>query len=233
MIKWSIEYVNEIGTRPPKRRVYDQLADVPKAIASGPRLELLDLLAQNEKSVDTLARQAGLSVANASRHLQILQRAGLAAVRREGRHARYRIAGDDVLRLIHAVRAVAEARSAEMDRVLGELHAGDAEPVGLDELRERLAAGDALLLDVRPADEYAAGHLPGARSLPIDELEARLAELPEGTAVVAYCRGPYCVFADRAVEALRARGVDARRLREGVPEWRAAGLAVAAGTDRG
>jgi rhodanese-related sulfurtransferase/DNA-binding transcriptional ArsR family regulator len=225
--------VNEVEPRPPKRRVYDQLAQVPKAIASGPRLELLDLLAQSEKSVDTLARQAGLSVANASRHLQILQRAGLAAVRREGRHAWYRIAGDDVQRLVQAVRAVAEARSAEMDRALGELHAGDAEPVGLSELRERLAAGDALLLDVRPADEYAAGHLPGARSLPIDELEARLSELPEGAAVVAYCRGPYCVFADRAVELLRAHGVDALRLQGGVPEWRAAGHAVATGTDGG
>jgi len=225
--------VNEIDPRLPKRRVYDQLAQIPKAIASGPRLELLDLLAQSEKSVDTLARQAGLSVANASRHLQVLQRAGLAAVRREGRHAWYRIAGDDVQRLVQAVRTVAEARSAEMERALGELHAGDAEPVGLAELRERLAAGDAWLLDVRPADEYVAGHIPGARSLPIDELEARLAELPEDAAVVAYCRGPYCVFADRAVEALRARGVDARRLRDGVPEWRAAHLAVASGAERG
>lgn len=225
--------MNELQPHSPKRRVYDQLAQVPKAIASGARLELLDLLAQSEKSVDTLARQAGLSVANASRHLQILQRAGLAAVRREGRRAWYRIAGDDAQRLVQAVRAVAEARSAEMERALRELHTGDAEPVGLSELRERLAGGDALLLDVRPADEYAAGHLPGARSLPIDELEARLVELPEGAAVVAYCRGPYCVFADRAVELMRARGVDALRLQGGVPEWRAAGHAVATGTDGG
>ncbi len=218
--------MNEIEPSSPKRAVYERLAQVPQALASGPRLELLDLLAQGEKTVATLATQADLSVANASQHLQVLRRAGLAAVRRDGRQAFYRAAGDDVLRLVQAVRAVGETRLAEMDRLLDDLHAGSGEPVTTAKLRERLASGETILLDVRPTDEYRAGHLPGAWSIPIDELEARLEELPSDVDVVAYCRGPYCALSDRAVKLLTLRGRTARRLREGVPDWRSQGLPV-------
>jgi len=218
--------MNEPEPSSPKRAVYERLSQVPRALSSGPRLELLDLLAQGEKTVATLARQADLSVANASQHLQILRRAGLAEVRRDGRQAFYRAAGDDVQRLVQAVRAVGETRLAEMDRLLDALHAGSGEAVTTLELRERLATGEAILLDVRPADEYGAGHLPGARSIPIDQLETRLQELPAGVDVVAYCRGPYCALSDRAVKLLTERGRIARRLREGVPDWRAQGLPV-------
>ncbi|MDZ7706640.1 MAG: metalloregulator ArsR/SmtB family transcription factor [Trueperaceae bacterium] len=210
----------------PKQAVYERLAQVPQALSSGPRLELLDLLAQGEKTVATLARQADLSVANASQHLQVLRRAGLAAVRRDGRQAFYSLAGDDVQRLVQAVRAVGETRLAEMDRLLDALHAGSGEPVTTAELRERLSAGDTILLDVRPADEYGAGHLPGAWSIPIGELEARLEELPPDVDVVAYCRGPYCALSDRAVQLLTHSGRTARRLREGVADWRSEGLPV-------
>lgn len=210
----------------PKRAVYERLAQVPQALSSGARLELLDLLAQGEKTVATLARQANLSVANASQHLQVLRRAGLAVVRRDGRQAFYRAAGDDVQRLVQAVRVVGEAGLAEMDRLLDALHAGSGEPVTSAELRERLATGETILLDVRPADEYGACHLPGALSIPIDELPARLEELPPDVDVVAYCRGPYCAFSDRAVTLLTHGGWTARRLREGVPDWRAQGFQV-------
>lgn len=218
--------MNDSQRSSPKRAVYERLAQVPQALASGPRLELLDLLSQGEKTVATLARQADLSVANASRHLQVLHRAGLAMVRRDGRQAFYRSAGEDVQLLVRAIRAVGEARLAEMDRLLDELHAGSGEGVTTLELRDRLATGEAILLDVRPTDEYGAGHLPGARSIPIDQLEARLQELPAGVDVVAYCRGPYCALSDRAVKLLTQRGRTARRLRDGVPEWRAQGLPV-------
>jgi len=218
--------MNDSEPSSPKRAVYERLAQVPQALSSGPRLELLDLLAQGEKTVASLARQADLSVANASQHLQVLRRAGLATVRRDGRQAFYRAAGDDVQRLVQAVRAVGETRLAEMDRLLDALHAGSGEPVTTVELRERLATGETILLDVRPADEYRAGHLPGARSIPIDELEARLEELPSDAQVVAYCRGPYCALSDRAVKLLTQRGRTAQRLREGVPDWRSEGLPV-------
>ena len=218
--------MNEPETSSPKRAVYERLAQVPQALSSGPRLELLDLLAQGEKTVATLARQADLAVANASQHLQVLRRAGLATVRRDGRQAFYSAAGDDVQRLVQAVRAVGETRLAEMDRLLDALHAGSGEPVTTVELRERLATGETILLDVRPTDEYRAGHLPGALSIPIDELEARLEELPAGAQVVAYCRGPYCALSDRAVKLLTRRGRTAHRLREGVPDWRSEGLPV-------
>lgn len=218
--------MNETVPSSPKQALYERLAQVPQALSSGPRLELLDLLAQGEKTVATLAHQADLSVANASQHLQVLRRAGLAVVRREGRQAFYRSAGDDVQRLVQAVRAVGETRLAEMDRLLDELHAGSGEPVTTAELRERLATSETILLDVRPTDEYGAGHLPGARSIPIDELEVRLDELPPGVDVVAYCRGPYCALSDRAVKLLAHRGRTARRLSEGVPDWRSEGLPV-------
>ncbi len=218
---------------PTPKAVYRHLADVPKALANDRRLELLDLLAQGEMSVETLAAQADLGVANASQHLQVLRRAGLAVARRDGRHVRYRLAGDDVLRLVQAIRAVGEARLAGMERLLRELHDDQLEPLDLDALRERLGDGATIVLDVRPDDEYRAGHLPGARSIPVGELEARLVELPEDATVVAYCRGPYCKMSDRAVELLRAAGLRARRLGAGPPEWRAAGYALETGARDG
>ncbi len=218
--------MNESNRLSPKPAVYERLAQVPQALASGPRLELLDLLAQGEKTVATLARQADLGIANASQHLQVLRRAGLAEVRRDGRQAFYRSAGDDVQRLVQAVRAVGETRLAEMDRLLDALHAGSGEPVTTAELRERLATSETILLDVRPTDEYAAGHLPGALSIPIDELDARLEELPRDVDVVAYCRGPYCALSGSAVTLLMRRGRTARRLRQGVPDWRSEGHPV-------
>ncbi|MDZ7802079.1 MAG: metalloregulator ArsR/SmtB family transcription factor [Trueperaceae bacterium] len=211
---------------PLKRRIYERLAHVPKALASARRLELVDLLAQAEKSVETLARESGQSVANASQHLQQLRRAGLVEVRRDRTYGYYRLAGDDVLRLWQAVRALGEARLADMDRLLDELHPGGGEPAPLtmDELRDHLARGGTVLLDVRPSDEYHAGHIPGALSVPVDELPERIHELPDDAEVVAYCRGPYCVFSDEAVALLRAHGIPAARLQEGFPDWRAAGL---------
>ena len=214
-----------------KRQVYEQLALVPKALANARRLELIDLLAQAEKTVETLARESDQSIANASQHLQVLRRAGLVDVRRERSYAHYRLAGDDVHRLWQAVRTLGESRLADVDRLLHDLReAPEAlEPVSLDELQARLEEGGTVLLDVRPDDEYVAGHIPGALSIPIDELPDRLAELPRGTQVVAYCRGPYCVFADEAVALLRGQGITAFRLSEGFPDWRTAGLPTEGG----
>ncbi len=211
--------MNEVKGSDLKKAVYDQVARIPKAIASGPRLELLDLIAQAEASVETLAAAADLSVANASRHLQILRDAGLVEVRREGRFACYRVADDDVIRLVRAVRALGERRLADLDRLLRDLHPADPEPLVAGDLRERMAAGRIVLLDVRPPAEYDAGHLPGARSIPLAELEERLAELPSGDEVIAYCRGPYCRLSDQAVALLRRHGIEARRLRDGPPDW--------------
>lgn len=230
MFNCCIEYVNGDGRESLKRRVYEQLANVPKALASGRRLEIIELLAQAEKTVETLAHESGTSVANASRHLQVLRRAGLVEVRRAGTYAHYRLAGDDVHRVVQSIRKLGEAQLANMDRLLADLHDDpDAlEPIALDELRTRLDTGGTVLLDVRPSEEYAAGHIPTALSIPIDELAGRLAELPDGAQVVAYCRGPYCAFADEAVRLLRRHGVEALRLSEGLPDWRSAGLPVEA-----
>lgn len=206
--------------------IYRLLADVPKALANERRLELIDLLAQGEKSVETLAEQAGLGVANASQHLHVLRRAGLAESRRDGRRVYYRVAGDDVLRLVQSVRSVGEARVAALERTLRERRYDELEPLRLDVLRDRLKDGRTVILDVRPEEEYRAGHLPGARSIPLDELEERLAELPDNAPVVAYCRGPYCRMSERAVELLKRSGRRAERLEGGPPEWRTAGYAV-------
>lgn len=206
--------------------IYRLLADVPKALANERRLELIDLLAQGEKSVETLAEQAGLGVANASQHLHVLRRAGLAESRRDGRRVYYRVAGDDVLRLVQSVRSVGEARVAALERTLRERRYDELEPLRLDVLRDRLKDGRTVILDVRPEEEYRAGHLPGARSIPLDELEERLAELPDNAPVVAYCRGPYCRMSERAVELLKRAGRRAERLEGGPPEWRTAGYAV-------
>ncbi len=212
------------ASRELKDELFDALADVARALGSGPRLALLDLLAQGERSVEDLATAAGLSVANASRHLQVLRRAGLVSTRREGSRVHYRPAGDDVLALWLSLRAVAAERVGDVERAAREYLGDEVEAIGRAELVSRLGSGDVVVVDVRPRFEFSAGHIQGARSVPLDELEARLAELPADTEVVAYCRGPYCVYAHEAVRRLRAAGRRARRLEDGWPEWRLAGL---------
>jgi rhodanese-related sulfurtransferase len=207
-----------------KDGLYEQFARVGKALSNGRRLELIDLLAQAERSVDELARESGLSLALTSHHLRLLRDAGLVTSRREGVHVRYALAGDDVLRLWLSMRSVAAGRLAEVERAAREYLGGDVEGIGRTELVERVRVGDLVVVDVRPAAEYAAGHLRGARSIPIEELERRLGELPPDREVVAYCRGPYCVYAHQAVRALRRAGRPARRLEDGWPEWRLTGL---------
>jgi DNA-binding transcriptional ArsR family regulator len=210
--------------RGPKDELFDALAEVGRALGSGPRLAMMDLLAQGERSVEQLAAAAGLSVANASRHLQILRRAGLVSSRRDGTRVHYRPAGDDVLALWLSLRGVAAERVGDVERAARNYLGEEVEPIGRAELVSRLGSGDVVVVDVRPRLEFSAGHIQGARSVPLDELEARLAELPEDAEVVAYCRGPYCVYAHDAVRRLRAAGRRARRLEDGWPEWRLAGL---------
>ena len=207
-----------------KGELFDALADVGRALGSGPRLALLDLLAQGERSVEDLATAAGLSVANASRHLQVLRGAGLVITRREGSRVHYRPAGDDVLALWLSLRAVAAERVGDVERAARDYLGDEVEAIGRAELVSRLGSGDIVVVDVRPRVEFSAGHIQGAHSVPLDELEARLAELPADIEVVAYCRGPYCVYAHEAVRRLRAAGRRARRLEDGWPEWRLAGL---------
>jgi DNA-binding transcriptional ArsR family regulator len=214
-----------------KERLYAQLARIGKAMANPTRLELLDLLAQSERTVESLAKELGLSMANASQHLQALREAGLVETRKQGLFVHYRLADDSVIALSRSVRLVAERRLADLDRVVRE-HFGDRsdpEPVQLNELLERARSGKVLVLDARPAGEYAAGHIAGALSVPIDELHERLRSLPKNKEYVAYCRGPYCAYADRAIELLRASGRRARRLAEGFPEWKAAGFPIETG----
>jgi rhodanese-related sulfurtransferase/DNA-binding transcriptional ArsR family regulator len=218
-----------MGDSATKAALYEQFARVGKALASGKRLELLDLLTQSERSVDALARAAGLGVTSASAHLQILRQANLVSTRRDGTRVLYRLAGPDVADLYSRLRTVADAHLPDVRaaRVSYLGHEVDSEPVGREELLRRAAAGDVTVLDVRPAEEYAAGHIPGAVSVPVDELAHRLAELPLADEIVAYCRGAYCVLAHDAVRLLLARGRRARRLADGMLEWRLAGLPVA------
>jgi rhodanese-related sulfurtransferase/predicted transcriptional regulator len=206
-----------------KDAVFDAIAVMGKAFASPRRLELLDLLAQGPRTVDGLAQAAGQSRANTSQHLQALHAAGIVTREREGTHVRYAFAGDDVLRLWLALRDAAATRLAEVERAARDYLGEDVERIGREELVDRLRRGDAVLLDVRPAAEFEAGHIDGARSIPIDELEQRIAELPEDREVVAYCRGPYCAYAHEAVRRLNEAGRAARRLEEGWPEWRLGG----------
>jgi rhodanese-related sulfurtransferase/DNA-binding transcriptional ArsR family regulator len=218
-----------MGDRAAKIALFDEFARAAKALASGRRIELLDVLANGERTVEALADAVGLSVANTSQHLQTLRHAGLVATRREGTSVHYRLAGPDVFELWRALRSLAASRLAEVERLAAAyLGARDQlEPVTREELARRLQDGDRLMvLDVRPTAEHAAGHLPGAVSIPVGELRRRLAELPRDREVVAYCRGPYCAFAHDAVALLREDGFSARRLEDGFPEWRAAGLAV-------
>ncbi len=211
-----------------KNQLYEQFARIGKALASPHRLELLDVLAQCERTVEALAQETGMAVANASQHLQVLRAAHLVAVRREGVSMYYRLADESVFRMWQAVRTVGETQLAEIDRVVQAflLDRSRLQPIDAQELLQRLNADQVILLDVRPAEEYQTAHLPRARSIPVTELEARLADLPLDREIVAYCRGPYCVFADEAVALLRARGYQARRLAEGLSDWRALGLPV-------
>jgi len=214
-----------------KNQLYEQFARIGKALSSAHRLELLEVVAQGEYSVEALARETEMSIANASQHLQVLRAAQLVEVRREGVYIYYRLADEHVFTLWQTMRQVGEARIAEIDRIVDTyLHdRNQLQPIGAAELLKRLLEGNIILLDVRPAEEYAAGHLPNALSMPVTELEARLPELPQDKEIVAYCRGPYCVFADEAVTLLRTNGYHARRLEQGLPDWRALGLQVESG----
>lgn len=215
----------------PKQAILAEFAGVARALGHAHRLELLEHLGQGERGVDALAARVGLSLANASQHLQQLRRAGLVENRREGKFIYYRLAGDGVTDLLTALRLQAERNLAEVDRIRRGYFAerDSLEPVSHEELLARMEAGLVTLLDVRPQDEFGHGHLPGAVNIPLSELQDRLTELDTEREVIAYCRGAYCVFAFEAVAALRARGRTARRLIDGFPEWKAAGLPVATG----
>lgn len=219
--------------REAKDRLYEQFARTAKAVASPKRIELLELLAQGERSVDVLAGATGMGVTNTSAHLQVLRHARLVETRKQGTRVHYRLAGDEVAAFVVALRDLTGARVAEVDRVVQDFFvARDAlEPVSRRELVERAGRGEVVVLDVRPAEEFAAGHIPGALSVPLDQLDAALSRLPRRAQVVAYCRGPYCVLAPQAVQRLRAKGFKARRLVDGMPEWRLAGLPVAVGEE--
>lgn len=218
-----------------KDRLYGQFARIGKALSNPHRLEILELLAQSERTVDSLATETGLSLANTSQHLQALRQAALVDSRKDGLFVHYRLAGAEVFELSKVLRTVAEQRLAELERLVRD-HFGerdDAEAVPMAELLKRARSRHAVILDTRPASEYLAGHIAGAISVPVGELKQRLQRLSKGKEYVAYCRGPYCVYADRAVELLRANGRRARRMLGGFPEWRAAGLPVATGIEPG
>ncbi len=220
-----------MSRRNPKLALFHQFAVVAKSLAHAHRLELLEQLAQGQRSVEVLADRTGLSVANTSQHLQQMRRAGIVSARREGRFVFYALADESVLDLMSVLRRIAEQNIAEVERVIRSYfnERDRMEPVSRQELLEQSRAGAVIVLDVRPPDEFALGHLPGAVNIPLRELEARLAELDPTQEIVAYCRGPYCVLSYEAVAALRARGFKIRRLQDGLPEWRAAGLPVVSG----
>jgi len=211
-----------------KDSIYEQLARIGKAISAPKRLELLDLLCQSPRTVEALAEQAALSVANASQHLQVLRAARLVEAEKKGLYVHYRIAGDDVGGFVVALRVLAESKLAEVEQVA---HAyfeerGAPEGVNAEELLRRMKCGEVTVLDVRPLEEYRAGHIPGALSIPIGELKARLKELPKNRDIVAYCRGPYCVMAVEAVELLRKKGFNAQHMNQGVADLRARGFRI-------
>ena len=211
----------------PKQQIFAGLAQIAHALAHAHRLELLEHLGQRERSVEDLAARAGLTLANASRHLQLLRRAALVEGRRDGKRVYYRLAGDEVVvGLLAALSRVGERNSAEIARVMASYFRArdEFEPVSRDELLDRLRCGAATVLDVRPEDEFASGHLPNALNIPLSQLERRLAELQPDQEIVAYCRGPWCVLSFEAVALLRKRGYRARRLEDGFPEWKIAGL---------
>jgi ArsR family transcriptional regulator len=220
-----------MSTRNPKLALFAQFAAVAKSLAHAHRLELLEQVAQGERSVDVLAERTRLSVANTSQHLQQMRRAGIVVARREGKFVFYTLADEAVLDLMSALRRIAERNLAEVEQVIRSYfnQRDSLEPVSREELLQKSRAGELTILDVRPSDEFALGHLPAAVNIPLRELEARLAEFDPAQEIVAYCRGPYCVLSYEAVAALRARGFKARRLQDGLPEWRAAGLPVVTG----
>ncbi|MDA8385281.1 MAG: metalloregulator ArsR/SmtB family transcription factor [Actinomycetota bacterium] len=213
--------------------LYEQLARIGKVVVHPKRIELLDLLCQAERSVEALGAATGLKLTTVSAHLQVMRQARLVETRREGTRVYYRAAGEEVCRFVATLGDLGRARLAEVDQILRAIGAGSesTERVTRAELLKRARSGDVVVLDVRPAEEYAAGHIPGAISLPLEHLEARLGEFDPGLEVVAYCRGPLCLLAPEAVAALRARGMQARCLEDGFPEWRQAGLRVATGAD--
>jgi rhodanese-related sulfurtransferase len=218
-----------------KDRLYGQFARIGKALSSSHRLEILELLAQGERTVDSLATEMGLSLANTSQHLQALRQAALVESRKEGLFVSYRLSDPTVFGLCTAIRTVAEHQLADLEQLVRRHFSerSDAEAVEMNELLKRARSRSVVVLDTRPPSEYAAGHIAGAISVPVDDLQRRLRQLPKGKEYVAYCRGPYCVYADRAVEMLRSNGRHARRLREGFPEWRAAGFPVHTGVEQG
>jgi len=216
-----------------KDRLYAAWADTAKALASPKRVELLDLLAQGERTVESLAHETRLAINNTSSHLSVLKTARLVETRKVAQFVFYRLADDAVLTLLRDVQALARRRLHEVDHLARTYLDGrdPLEPVDARELRRRLKAGEVTVIDVRPALEYEAGHIAGALSVPLDTLDARAGDLPANRPVVAYCRGPYCVYAVEAIERLRARGIDARRLADGLPDWRLAGHPVAVGPE--
>lgn len=219
-----------MSTLGPKQQVFSGLAEIAQALGHAYRLELLEHLGQGERSVEDLATRTGLTVANTSRHLQLLRRAALVSGRREGKRIFYRLSGEDaVVGLLLALSRVGERNSAEIARVVASYFRArdELEPVSRSELLDRLRSGAATVLDVRPEDEFRQGHLPGALNIPLAQLERRLAELSPDREIVAYCRGPWCVLSFEAVALLRQRGYRVRRLEDGFPEWKAAGLSVA------
>ena len=219
--------------RPVKDALYEQFARLAKAVAHPKRIEILEVLAQGERSVERLAAITAMGMTNTSAQLQVLRQARLVETRKEGTRVLYRLAGDEVAGFVAGLRDLARVRLAEVDRVVRDyFEARDAlEPLSRAELVERAARGEVVILDVRPAEEFVAGHIPGAVSAPLGELDTLAARLPKRKEVVAYCRGPYCVLAPQAVELLRRRGLRARRLADGLPEWRRAGLPVAVGEE--
>lgn len=224
--------MNQMTGREVKDGLYEQFARIGKAVAHPKRIELLDLLCQGERRVEVLAQAAALSVTNASAHLRVLREARLVETRKEATRVFYRLAGESVCGLFFSLRDLAADRYAEVEMIARDYFEDrdELEPVTRDELLARADDGSVLVLDVRPTEEYEAGHIPGAMSVPLDELESRLAALPPDTEIVAYCRGPYCVLAPQALQLLRRHGYQARRLQDGLPEWRRAGLPVEAGS---
>jgi ArsR family transcriptional regulator len=217
-----------MSIRNPKQALYEQFATVAKALGNPQRLELIEHLGQGPRSVDLLAMKLGLPIANVSQHLQSMRRAGLVSAERDGKFVNYRLADESVLAAFASIRTVAERHLAEVDRIVrGYFDArDDMEPVAREDLVQRMRDGLVTVLDVRPPDEFALGHVLGAINVPLGDLESRLQEIDPALEVVAYCRGPWCVMSFEAVAALRARGISARRLADGLPEWKAAGMPV-------
>ena len=217
--------------RETKDKLYDQFAHLAKALASSKRLELLDLLCQCEKTVEVLAKQSSLSVANTSRHLQVLRGARLVDTRKEGLHVFYRLADEEVCEFFRSLRQLAESRLAEINRIIADFFeaSGDLQPIDRKNLIRRAKSGEVIVLDVRPEDEYHAAHLPYARSIPLHKLQEHIKDFSPYQEIIAYCRGPYCVLAQEAIKILRSKGFHAVRLEDGVAEWQEAGLQVISG----